>query len=140
MGINVIKDRHSGGSSLRAVRHSGTRMTKSDLHSVHVLCARGGRRTVRGPCCLTAIIIVLYNSNVAGFIAVTDDAFIVPDLSIRSQAMPKSFVLAVTISWTESNPSLCSLHQVSSIRRRLSSCTLGLVSPLSGVSRAVFRP
>jgi hypothetical protein len=83
-------------------------------------------------------VIIMYNSNVAGFIAVTDDAFIVPDLSIRS--MPESFVLAVTVSWTESNPSLCSLHQVSSIRWRLSSCTLGLVSPLSGASRAVFRP
>lgn len=87
---------------------------------------------------LSVIIIVLYNSNVAGFIAVTDDAFIVPDLSIRS--MPESFVLAVTVSWTESNPSLCSLYQVSSIRWRLSSCTLGLVSPLSGASRVVFRP
>jgi hypothetical protein len=61
---------------------------------------------------LSVIIIVLYNSNVAGFIAVTDDAFIVPDLSIRS--MPESFVLAVTVSRTESNPSICSLHQVSS--------------------------
>jgi hypothetical protein len=52
---------------------------------------------------------VLYNSNVVGFIAVTDDAFIAR--SIRS--MPESFVLAVTVSWTESNPCICSLHQAS---------------------------
>ena len=50
---------------------------------------------------------VLY--NVVGFIAVTDDAFNAG--SIRS--MPESFVLVVTLAWTESNPSICSLHQAS---------------------------
>jgi hypothetical protein len=52
---------------------------------------------------------VLYNSNVVGFIAVADDAF--NARSIRS--MLESFALAVTVSWIESNPSLCSLHQAS---------------------------
>lgn len=60
---------------------------------------------------------VQYNFNVVRFIAVTPPMTALRFLCIISafnaRSMPESFILAVTVSWTEPNPSLCSLHQAS---------------------------